>query len=287
MASHLNLTRLPPESIRELVGVVAAQAGQVTPAFTEQLYQETEGLPFFIFEYLASFPEGREDFALTGWPLPHGVRDLLHSRLDQISETGVQLLQTAAAIGRSFDFDTLREASGRTDEETVYTLETLIHRGLIREALPGLEINSPESLRLLSYDFNHEKLRQLVYGETSLARKRLLHLRIAESLVGRSRGVATSPVLPGKLLSTTNRQARLARLLSSIKSLGSKRAPYTPTPKPWLIFKLPLHWGIRKLRQSTKRLATCTRCSAITTLPSRAWKWLWPSNSPIQLPWLV
>ena len=208
----LHLTRLPgPILIRELVGVVAAQAGQVTPAFTEQLYQETEGLPFFIFEYLASFPEGREDFALTGWPLPHGVRDLLHRAWTRSARQAYSYYRPRLAIGRSFDFDTLREASGRTDEETVYTLETLIHRGLIREALPGLEINSPESLRLLSYDFNHEKLRQLVYGETSLARKRLLHLRIAESLVGRSRGRRTSPVLPGKLLSTTNRQARLGQ----------------------------------------------------------------------------
>jgi DNA-binding SARP family transcriptional activator/lipopolysaccharide biosynthesis regulator YciM len=184
----LSPSRLTPESIQELVGALATQTNQITPALAKRLYEETEGLPFFIFEYLASFPEVKDASAPTGWPLPHGMRNLLHSRLEQISGTGIQLLQTAAAIGRSFDFDTLREASGRSDEETIQTLENLIDHGLIRETLTGLEMTNPDNLRLLSYDFSHEKLRQLVYGETSLARKRLLHLRIAESLVGHSRG---------------------------------------------------------------------------------------------------
>jgi tetratricopeptide (TPR) repeat protein len=37
------------------------------------------------------------------------------------------------------------------------------------------------------YDFNHEKLRSLVYEETSLARRRLLHRRVAEALSARAK----------------------------------------------------------------------------------------------------
>src|SRR5713226_10483319 len=66
-------------------------------------------------------------------PISGGVRDLLQSRLVAVSETGWQLLTTASAIGRSFDFDTLREASGRSEEETVTALEELIGQGLVAE----------------------------------------------------------------------------------------------------------------------------------------------------------
>ena len=47
------------------------------------------------------------------------------------------------------------------------------------------------------YDFSHEKLRELVYEQTSLARRRLLHRRVAEAL-SRRRG----PTAPRSSLST-------------------------------------------------------------------------------------
>src|ERR671912_521615 len=42
--------------------------------------------------------------------------------------------------------------------------------------------------RAPAYDFDHDKLRTLVYEETSLARKRLLHRRAAAALAGQARG---------------------------------------------------------------------------------------------------
>ncbi len=121
------------------------------------------------------------------------MRDLLHARLHSVSEIGWQLLNTAAVIGSSFDFDTLREASGRSEEETITALEELIALGLINEVQ-----RSPDEL---TYDFSHEKLRTLVYEETSLARRRLLHRRIAEVLVSQERGNRKSSVLPGQIAS--------------------------------------------------------------------------------------
>ncbi|MDQ3894287.1 MAG: tetratricopeptide repeat protein [Actinomycetota bacterium] len=81
----------------------------------------------------------------------------------------------AAVIGRSFDSETVREASGRSDDEVVTALEELTRRGLIREAGE-------------TYDFSHEQVRTLVYEDTSLARRRLLHRRVAEALAAAPRG---------------------------------------------------------------------------------------------------
>ena len=69
-ATVLRLAPLSQPEVAELVLAVApARAGQAA-----WLYQETEGLPFFLTEYLAVAPEGAPDA-----PLPGGVRELLQA----------------------------------------------------------------------------------------------------------------------------------------------------------------------------------------------------------------
>lgn len=189
------LGRLDESAVHELVAAVRSGSDHLA----RRLYQETEGLPFFLIEYLAMLETGvglgettsRDSPAVEGdqaseaWPLPGSARDLLLSRLVRVNETGRQLLHSAAVIGRSFDFDTLREVSGRGEEEIIGALESLIDQGLVIERAAtrvrptaAAELPSPH----LIYDFSHEKLRELVYAETSLARRRLLHRRVAETL---------------------------------------------------------------------------------------------------------
>ena len=55
------------------------------------------------------------------------------------------------------------------------------------------------SERTLKYDFSHERLRSLVYEETSLARRRLLHRRVAEALIGRTRENRDLGILAGQI----------------------------------------------------------------------------------------
>src|SRR5215203_2449052 len=175
-ATVLSLERLSPESVEELVGNAVPDAVMLGP----RLSDETEGLPLFLAEYLAAVEKGELDLGDDTWSLPGGVQDLLRTRLGTVDEASGQILATAAVVGRSFDFDTVRTASGRGEEETLDALEELISRGLIREV--GAAGATP------SYDFDHDKLRTLVYEETSLARKRLLHRRTAAALAGGARG---------------------------------------------------------------------------------------------------
>ncbi len=183
----------------------------------ERLHKESEGLPYFVVEYLnaterADAPADPKEWSLTG-----GVRNLLRSRLSSISETAGQLLGTAAVIGRSFDLYTLREASGRTEEEVVAGLEELLGRGLIRQ----VEAGSPE--QGLIYDFNHEKLRALVYEETSMARRRLLHRRVGDSLLGAARLVHETGARAG-LIAYHYQQAGLAAQAAEYYRLAGEHA---------------------------------------------------------------
>ncbi len=168
--------RLLPQDVHALVTAQLPHEQKSNDVAT-RLYQETEGLPFFLVEYLAAIGSGLLAAESHPWSLPGGVRELLRSHLSAASETGWQVMSAAAVLGRSAPYELLREVSGRSDDETVAALEELTGRGLLREATAE---NAKATIPV--YDFSHEKLRALVYDEIILARRRLLHRRAAEFL---------------------------------------------------------------------------------------------------------
>ena len=180
LATRLSLSRLSAGEVAELVFAASNDGSRLPeglpPGLQGRLHKETDGLPFFLVEYLATFTDG-DTRVKDEWSMPARVRDLLLPRLSGVGETGRQLIDTAAVIGRSFDFDTLLGASGRGEDESVDALDELILKRLIREV--GIE----EGSQRLLYDFGHEQLRTVAYEETSLVRRRLLHRRVAESIV--------------------------------------------------------------------------------------------------------
>jgi len=146
-----------------------AEAAGASEELRSRLYEETSGLPFFVVEYLDSGTSGSDG------TLPPGVRGLLEARLAAPGELAGQVLAAGAVIGRPFDADTVREVSGRGDEETLTSLDELAQRGILVEA-DG------------TYDFWHEQARKVAYERTSLGRRRLLHRRAGEELAGRAHG---------------------------------------------------------------------------------------------------
>jgi DNA-binding SARP family transcriptional activator len=171
-ATIVSLARLDETEVAALVRWVQP-AGE--PELERRIFIESEGLPLFVAEYLVALDTGAEQ---VGGPLPGEMRGLLEARIGGVGPMGRQLLETAAVVGRSFGLDTVRWASGRSDEETVEGLDELLAHGLVRE----LSADAP------AYDFTHEKLRALVYEEVGLARRRLLHQRVADALVRTPRG---------------------------------------------------------------------------------------------------
>ena len=136
----------------------------------DELFAASEGLPLYVAEALAG-----ETLPVPG-SMPAGVGSVLRVRLAAIDETSGQVLAAAAVIGRSFDIAILRFASGRSDDETVEAIDAATRHGLIHATASG-------------YDFNHGALRDLAYEAITMARRRLLHRRVAEALrldLGRS-----------------------------------------------------------------------------------------------------
>jgi DNA-binding SARP family transcriptional activator len=256
----LPLSRLGSEEVAALVRAVHTAA----PAqLEERLYRETEGLPFFVVAYLVAIAEAAtlSEAETAVWEMPSGVQELLYARLTAVSETARQLLQTAAVIGRSFTFDSVQAASGRSEEETVTALEQLMDQGVLMESVTG---------GTLAYDFHHEKMRALVYQETSLARQRLLHRRVADGLAQHQKGSAGQIAHHYQLAGQAGKAANYYRLA------GEEARRVYANAAALRHFQAALALGTRKRPFCTKRLAIYKRCKGNTRRRWPATKRPWP-----------
>jgi DNA-binding CsgD family transcriptional regulator len=163
------------------VGFMLAAIGRPGPPLplVKAVYDETEGNPFFIrevFEYLAGagllFDQSgawRTDLHIGEIDVPQSVLLAIGRRLDRLSEEGRRLLVVASVLGRTFDYDLLRNLAGLEDEALL---------GALEEAEAAQLLASDDNARLT---FAHELIRQtLIGGQTALRRQRL-HLRAAQA----------------------------------------------------------------------------------------------------------
>ena len=173
-ARRIVLARLEPGDTSALVAALA-QSDTGASGLAARLHDETEGNPFFLISILQSLNEGdtlleprsREG---TGF-LPDALRAAVRVRLAHVPKALRPTLETAAVLGRRFDFDTLLEVTGKSEEQLLDAVEALVKRRLLREEPEGGV-----------YDFSHDKVREVVYHDIGGARRQLLHRSIAKAL---------------------------------------------------------------------------------------------------------
>ena len=148
-----------------------------------RLYRETEGHPLFVVEMAraglsdeAEEPRSWEDGfpvrpSRTAMALPPRIHAVIAGRLAQLSPAARELTGLAASVGRVFTLDVLAAASGTDITSLTTQLNELWQRGLLRAA--GTDN---------SYDFSHDKIRDVAYAELSPMKQRYWHQRIADAL---------------------------------------------------------------------------------------------------------
>jgi predicted ATPase len=102
--------------------------------------------------------------------LPPRVHAVLVGRLLHLSVSARWFVELAATIGRSFTLDLLSTAGHTDSENAVRALDELWHKRIVREH------------DATSYDFTHDKLREVAYAEISAPQRRMLHRRVAGAL---------------------------------------------------------------------------------------------------------
>jgi adenylate cyclase len=181
--AEIRLPGLTPTHIRRLIRHLSARS-QVAEELSARLHRESGGNPFFLLELLrALFETGvlRQDEG--GWntrpgasiptpgtlPLPDTVSEAIRERLRRLPAAARQVLEAGAVLGVSFEHDLVDQTSGRGEEEVVEALDALLKRQLLVEEGGA-------------YRFIHALTRDVVYGDLSYGRRRLLHRRAGRAL---------------------------------------------------------------------------------------------------------
>jgi class 3 adenylate cyclase len=121
LATRLHVTRLALKRLgREGVEAIVARLGgaKLPKATVAAIVARTDGVPLFVEELTKAVVEGGES------TVPATLHDTLMARLDRVSDVK-EIAQTAACIGREFDFALLAAIAGWPQAELVAGLERL------------------------------------------------------------------------------------------------------------------------------------------------------------------
>jgi len=177
--THLSLPQLSLPEIIELTWRVLGQ--EPTSAAAQQLARHTGGNPLFLLESLRALLEISPDRDLferiEHFPVAGSIHALVRERLSYLKPQARQILTTAAVIGKEFTPEMLEASTFLSAEQVAQALEELEQAHLIRpEAQLAHECG---------YAFIHDTVREALLLELGIARRRLIHLRVARALEAR------------------------------------------------------------------------------------------------------
>ena len=141
---------------------LALRASSMQPALVESCVERAEGNPLFLLQLLLDVGDG------TQTSLPGSIQALVHTRMDRLPPTAKFALQAASVLGQRFTLDALRHLV----EDPAYDCRLLVEQFLVR----------PDDAE---YMFCHALIRDGAYASLLHRRRRALHARAAEWMMGR------------------------------------------------------------------------------------------------------
>ncbi|GHH14590.1 LuxR family transcriptional regulator [Streptomyces lanatus] len=163
---RLELRPLPDAEVARLVRAV--QERPLSDGTVRRIVERAEGNAFYAEELVAA-----TDAEAGG--VPSGLADVLLIRFEQLSDTGQQVLRTAAVAGRRVEHELLRGAVGIPEDELESALREAVGRQLL---VPGDRD---------TYAFRHALAREAVYADLLPGERARLHGTFARLLAGRDR----------------------------------------------------------------------------------------------------
>ncbi|MGW4059369.1 ATP-binding protein [Amycolatopsis sp. NPDC004747] len=167
MPEHRRI-RLRTFTVGEVAELVHRESGRDPGGAAAEIHARTSGNAYLVVE-LSRRLDGVSSSAGT---VPATVRDVVRTRTAGLDETALDLLQTAALIGRQVRLRLLAAALELDVQACLDLLEPLGSLGLV-EPVP----DDPYTFR-----FAHDLVREAVVAGLPVARSAVLHLRIADAL---------------------------------------------------------------------------------------------------------
>jgi predicted ATPase len=180
--NQVNLNRL---SNRESLTMVEYLLGsdEIDRDLEEMILEKTEGIPFFIEEFLRSLKNLRiiekknNKYHLAKdaqkMTIPSTVHDVIMARVDTLPEGAKDDLQTGSVIEREFSYELIKRVTGLPEQELLSHLSVLKDSELLYERGVYPEAN---------YIFNNALTREVVYDSMLTKRQKRLHVEIADAI---------------------------------------------------------------------------------------------------------
>jgi predicted ATPase len=180
--SQVTINRL---SNRESLTMMSHMLGSedISPDLQELILGKTEGVPFFIEEFLRALKDmelierTNNSYHLTQdmdrLAIPSTIQDVIMARVDSLTDAPKEVLQAGSAIEREFGYELIKAVTNLPEQEILSHLAALKDAELIYER--GI---FPQS----TYIFTQALTREVVYDSILGTRKRLLHEKIGNTL---------------------------------------------------------------------------------------------------------
>jgi predicted ATPase len=173
--NQINLNRL---SNRESVVMVSPLlgTGDIDPGLQKLIVSKTEGVPFFIEEFVKSLQDlkaiRREDGKvfleghLQSSAVPSTIQDMIMARVDRLPDPAKAVLQAGSVIEREFTYQLISKVTSLPESELTSHLTALKDSELLYER--GIYPRT-------SYIFRHALTREVVYNSVLTQRRKDLH----------------------------------------------------------------------------------------------------------------
>lgn len=184
---EIDLEPLDASSSRLLLGNLL-EIEDLPESVREVILAKSDGNPFFIEEVIRSLIDAgrivregdhwRATSDIVDAAIPDTLTGVLSARIDRLPEETKRVVQTAAVIGRIFEYPVLTETfviapPPEQIEDAAPHVETLTAEGLVRE-----RARDPE----LEYIFKHALTQEAAYELLLLRRRKTYHRRVGEAL---------------------------------------------------------------------------------------------------------
>jgi len=180
--NQLTLHRLSNRESLEMVTHILGTK-EIEKALEELILEKTEGVPFFIEEFIKSLKDlkivereantyrlSKDVHRLT---IPSTIQDVIMARVDSLSERAKEVLQMGSVIEREFSYPLINRVTGFLEKELLSYLSILKDSELLYER--GIY---PQS----NYIFKHALTREVVYDSILAKRKKKLHEEIGNAI---------------------------------------------------------------------------------------------------------
>jgi len=175
---EIRLERLSHEDLGQWLADMLHQAER-EGELADFLYKYTEGNPLFVVQVLQTLvDEGVLWYGGKRWEwesvdamqLPPAVDDLLARRLARLAPATAVTMTTAAVIGRSFEFDLLREVTQENEDTLIDAIDEAVTAGVL---------DVPTDRDGDRFRFAHSLLAEALIRQANPRRVRRMHARVA------------------------------------------------------------------------------------------------------------